>query len=89
MSRGRKWAAWILGGGAVGLLAFAVTVVVVVRSQWFYGRVRRSIIETVETATGGRVEIASFQFDWRRLRAEVRARVLHLPDAFPVPGQHR
>jgi hypothetical protein len=60
MSRGRKWAAWILGAAAVALLAFALTVVVVVRSQWFYGRVRHSIIETVETATGGRVEIASF-----------------------------
>ena len=77
MSRGRKWAAWILGGGAVALLAFAVTVVVVVRSHWFYGRVRRSIIETVETATGGHVEIASFQFDWHDWRAEVRGFTLH------------
>jgi len=77
MSRGCKWAAWIFGGGAVALLAFALTVVVVVRSQWFYGRVRHSIIETVETATGGRVEIASFQFDWHSLRAEVRAFTLH------------
>ena len=77
MSRGRKWTAWILGTGAVALLAFAVTVVVVVRSQWFYNRVRRSIVETVETATGGRVEIAAFQFDWHRLRAEVRAFTLH------------
>jgi translocation and assembly module TamB len=77
MSRGRKWAAWILGGGVVALLAFAVTVVVIVRSHWFYDRVRRSIVETVETATGGRVEIASFQFDWHNLRAQVRGFTLH------------
>jgi len=77
MSRGRKRAAWILGGVAVALLAFAITVVVVIRSQWFYNRVRHSIIETVETATGGRVEIASFQFNWHNLRAEVRAFTLH------------
>jgi translocation and assembly module TamB len=77
MSRGRKWTAWILGSIAVALLAFAATVVFVVRSQWFYDRVRRSIVQTVETATGGRVEIASFRFDWHRLRAEVRGFVLH------------
>lgn len=77
MSRRGKWTAWILGSGAIALLAFAATVVIVVRSQWFYNRVRRSIVETVETATGGRVEIASFQFDWHRLRAEVRAFILH------------
>lgn len=77
MRRRGKWAAWILGSTAFALLVFVVTVVLVVRSQWFYGRVRRSIVETVETATGGRVEIASFQFDWHRLRAEVRSFTLH------------
>jgi translocation and assembly module TamB len=77
MSRAGKWTAWILGSTALALLAFAATVVIVVRSHWFYDRVRRSIVETVETATGGRVEIASFQFDWHRLRAEVHAFTLH------------
>ena len=77
MSRRRKWVTWILASAAVALLAFAVTVVLVVRSRWFYDRVRHSIVETVETATGGRVEIASFQFDWHTLRAEVRSFTLH------------
>ena len=77
MSRRGKWAAWILASAAVALLVFAVTVAIVIRSQWFYDRVRRSIVETVETATGGRVEIASFQFDWHSLRAEVRSFTLH------------
>jgi translocation and assembly module TamB len=77
VSRRRKWAAWIFGSIAIALLVFAVTVVLVVRSQWFYDRVRRSIIGTVETATGGRVDIASFRFDWHSLRAEVRSFTLH------------
>ncbi len=77
MSRAGKWTAWILGGIAVALLVFAATVVAVVRSPWFYNRVRSSIVETVETATGGRVELASFHFDWHNLRAEVRGFVLH------------
>jgi translocation and assembly module TamB len=85
MSRRGKWAAWILGVIAVALLVFAVTVVGVVRSQWFYGRVRRAIVETVEKATGGRVEIASFQFDWHRLRAEVRGFTLHGTESADKP----
>jgi len=77
MSRRRKWIAWLLASSLVALLAFAVTLFAVVRSRWFYDRVRRSIVETVETATGGRVEIAAFQFDWHSLRAEVRNFTLH------------
>ena len=77
MSRGRKRIAWILGGGTALLLLLAAAAVIIVQSQWFYHRVRGRLVETVETATGGRVEIGSFQFDWRRLRAEVHAFTLH------------
>jgi translocation and assembly module TamB len=77
MSRGRKRIAWILGGGTALLLLLAAATVIIVQSQWFYHRVRGRLVETVETATGGRVEIGSFQFDWRRLRAEVHAFTLH------------
>ncbi|HEX3744976.1 MAG TPA: translocation/assembly module TamB domain-containing protein [Bryobacteraceae bacterium] len=85
MSRRRKWAAWIAGSALVALLVFAVTLVLVVRSQWFYSRVRHALIQTVETATGGRVEIASFQFDWHSLRAEVRSFTLHGTEAAGKP----
>jgi translocation and assembly module TamB len=77
VSRARKWIAWILGGGAVLLLLLAGAAVLVVRSQWFYARVRAGIVKTVETATGGRVEIGAFRFDWHRLRAEVDDFTLH------------
>ena len=76
MSRRGKWLTWILAGVAA-VLVFATTVAITLQSRWFYNRVRGAIVTTVETATGGRVEIGSFRFDWYRLRAEVRAFTLH------------
>jgi len=49
----------------------------VVRSQWFLQKVRARIVATVEQATGGRVEIGAFYFDWTRLRAQVDGFTLH------------
>jgi translocation and assembly module TamB len=77
MSRGARRIAWILAGGAAALVLLAAAAVGVVQSRWFYDRVRGRLVETVETATGGRVEIGSFHFDWHRLRAEVRGFTLH------------
>ena len=47
------------------------------------------IIGTVETATGGRVEVASFRFDWKQLRAEVRGFVLHGTETADKPPLFR
>lgn len=77
MTRGRKRVLWALGVGVTFLLVLALTAFVVLQSHWFYERVRGRMIETVETATGGRVEIGSFRFDWRQLRAEVDSLTLH------------
>src|ERR1022692_2992678 len=41
------------------------------------GPMRRRIVNTVEDATGGRVEIAAFSFDWTHLRARVDGFTLH------------
>ena len=60
------WASAILVGL---LLVAAVTITSVLRSQWFYDRVRALLVNTVETATGGRVEIGSL-----RSRLEAAAR---------------
>jgi translocation and assembly module TamB len=62
--------------GALVLVA-GIAALLVLRSDWFYNRVRRLIVDTVETATGGRVEVASFHFDWKHLRADVHGFVLH------------
>src|SRR5450755_103733 len=61
---------------ALALLA-GVTAIFVVRSAWFNGKVRQFIVGTVEKATGGRVEVATFRFDWKHMRAEVHEFVLH------------
>jgi len=74
----RKRVAFAIAGSAGALLLLAVVAaVLVVRSHWFYEKVRERVIEAVETATGGRVEAASFQFDWKRLRAELTGFAIH------------
>jgi translocation and assembly module TamB len=59
------------------LLATGIGGLIIVRSDWFFEQVRQKLVSTVETATGGRVEAASFHFDWSHLRAEVRGFALH------------
>ena len=62
----------------VGLVVLTIAaVLLVLPSHWFRDKVRQRLVETVETATGGRVEIGSFEFDWKRLRAEVKPFVIH------------
>jgi translocation and assembly module TamB len=74
----RRRIAWrILAAMAALALLAVVAGVLVVRSGWFHDQVRRRIVRTVEDSTGGRVEIGAFQFDWRRMRAEVRGVVIH------------
>jgi translocation and assembly module TamB len=74
----RKRIAWFaIGGAAAAILLAALAGLLVVRSSWFRERVHRLIVSEAETATGGRVEVGSFAFDWRRMRAEVGAFVIH------------
>ena len=72
MSRGRRVMLWILVALAGLLLGVVTAGLWIVRSPWFYDEVRRRIVSTIEDATGGRVEIAAFDFDWTHMRAEVR-----------------
>jgi translocation and assembly module TamB len=70
--------AWIAAGAIAGLaLGIVLASLLVLRSAWFYEKVRERVVTTVETATGGRVEAGSFQFDWKRLRAEIGAFTVH------------
>jgi len=63
MSRRKK--IWVFGlGGLLGLLLLTLlTAVVVVQTDWFKNKVRARIISEAENATGGRVEIGSFDYD--------------------------
>ena len=74
----RKRLFWRLALGAAGLLLVCVVAAFfTIRSPWFYRQVRARIVSTVEDATGGRVEIAAFSFDWTHLRAQVDGFTLH------------
>src|SRR5437899_673013 len=77
MSR-RLRMATILGALILGLLlVLMVVAVIVARSGWFREQVRARIVRESEKATGGRVDIRSFQFDWRTLTATVNDFVIH------------
>ena len=75
-------------------LAFLFTLaglaaVLVLQSRWFYQQVRLRVVTTVETATGGRVEVRSFRFDWKRLRAEIAGFVVHGTESAGKPPLFR
>src|SRR5947207_7134140 len=71
-----------IAGGLVGLLVLlGIAGIFVARSDWFRDKVRDRIVRELETSTGGRVEIASFRFYWRQLRAEVKNTVIHGTEA--------
>src|ERR1035438_2904362 len=67
----------VVGALAALVLLAGIAAIFVVQSAWFYDKVRQRIIGTVETATGGRVELGSFRFDWQHMRAEMHEFVLH------------
>ena len=77
MSRTRKISAWVAGAICVPLVIGLLAGLVIVRTDWFRNLVRNKIVTAVEDATGGKVEIGTFAFDWSRLRADVRDFVIH------------
>src|SRR4051794_16672742 len=77
MTRTRKLLL-IVGGSLLGLiLLIGIATVVVVQTDWFRNFVRTKIVAAVEDATGGRVELGSFNFTWSHLRADVNNFVIH------------
>jgi translocation and assembly module TamB len=77
MSRRRRrvliWGSSILGFTFLVILA----AVLIARSGWLREHVRQRIVAEVERGTGGRVEIGSFDFDWRSLTVQVNDFVIH------------
>jgi translocation and assembly module TamB len=64
--------------GIAGLLVVCLVVaVIVVHTSWFREMVRQRIITAAQEATGGRVELGSFEFDVSQLRATVTGFVIH------------
>jgi translocation and assembly module TamB len=89
VSRRTRRIAAVAGGLAAVLLVLALSAALVLRSGWFREKVRQRIVAEVEKATGGRVEIGAFQFDWKMLRAEVDGFVLHGSEPANAPPLFR
>src|SRR5205807_1174342 len=64
--------------GLGALIVFVVSaVLIVVHTDWFRNFVREKIVSATEDATGGKVDIGSFNFDVSHLRAVVTDFVIH------------
>jgi len=64
--------------GAVALVGVLFsTAVILLQTDWFKNKVRERIVSVAETATGGRVEIGKFNYNWHNLTAEVALFTLH------------
>lgn len=77
MSR-RSRLALKIAGSLLGLVVLvALAGLYIARSPWLRDQVRQRIIAEVERASGGRVEIGAFQFDWNTLTAQLTDFVIH------------
>ncbi len=77
MSRPKRIILWV-AGSLVGLIVVVVvTALIVVQTTWFRNYIRNKIVTYAEAATGGKVEIESFGFDWRQRHASLTGFVLH------------
>ncbi|HTB13637.1 MAG TPA: translocation/assembly module TamB domain-containing protein [Bryobacteraceae bacterium] len=63
----------------------ALTGILVFRSGWFAEQVHRRAVMEIEKATGGRVEIGNFSYDWKRLEVTVGPVVLHGKESASEP----
>jgi translocation and assembly module TamB len=76
-------------GAAVSIVGFALvsaaSFFVLVQTDWFKDKVRKRIVSVAEEATGGRVEIGRFNYNWHALTVEVTPFVLHGSE--PSSGQ--
>ncbi len=77
MSRQARLARNVAIGFAGMVATLAIAGLLVVRTGWFLNYVRDTIIADLEQSTGGRVEVGSFSFDERHLRATIGNFVIH------------
>lgn len=77
MSRTRR-RLWIAGLSLLGLIAAALIIgIEVVQTDRFRGYLKQKIVAATEGATGGKVEIGSFNFDWKHLHVTLTDFVIH------------
>ena len=86
MRRTFKIGLYTLGGLAATAVVLVVAALIVVQSAWFHEKVRQRMVREIEDATGGRVELGSFDFDWHTMTISVRNLTIHgteKPDEAP------
>jgi translocation and assembly module TamB len=77
MNKRRRLAIWFLSACAVTVATLCIIAVLLLRSDWFSNFVRLRTVAAIERATGGRVELRGFRFDWSTLTAEFGDLVVH------------
>lgn len=73
----RRKIAVAAAGLLAGLVVMAAAAILVLRSDWLHEQLRQRLVATVENATGGRAEVGSFRFDWKRLRIDLGQFTVH------------
>jgi len=77
VSRKVKIPLYLLAGLAALAAVLTLVAVVILRTEWFRGKLRERMIAELEEATGGRVEAGGLSLEWQTLTAEVRNLVIH------------
>ncbi len=77
MRRAFKIGLYTLGGLAARAVVCAVAALIVIQSACFHEKVRQRMVREIEDATGGRVELGSFEFDWHTMTVTARNLVIH------------
>ena len=77
MRKFRRIALWTLGVLAAMVVLATIAGVLIVRSDRFHQYIQRRIVEEVQRATGGRVELGGYSLDWHNLTAQVQQLVIH------------
>lgn len=77
MSKPVKIGVFGLAGLAAAILAIGIAALIAVQTDWFKNKIRERIVSVAAKATGGRVEIGKFNYDWRRQTAEVGPLIIH------------
>src|SRR6476646_6673934 len=85
MRRFRRIALWTLGVLAALLVLASIAGLLVVRSDRFHQYIQRRIVEEVQRATGGRVELGGYSLDWHNLTAQVQQLVIHGKESATEP----
>jgi translocation and assembly module TamB len=89
VSRNLKIAAFTVLGLLLVMLAAGGALIMVAQSGWFKNKVRERIVSVAERATGGRVEIGRFDYDWHAFTAEVTPFILHGSEPASAPPLFR